>query len=149
MTERRNLIAEPAKLANGESAAKHLDAAVIAARLTIELTSHQTLVDLVRALAEERGVSPGHLAANLVAKALELFREVTETISPAKVIADWAALADAHSGADTSWSFVTHRPMVIKIRLTACEFEQTTSSMANLLLAKGLEHQLVQGGNHA
>lgn len=127
----------------------HLDASTIAARNTISFSSHQALIDLVCAHAAKLDVAPGHLAAKLVAKALELFQELTETISPATVISDWTSMAEAYAGADTPWSFVAHRPLVIKLRLTACEFEVTTSVMANLLLAKGLEKHLEQGASDA
>ena len=128
---------------------KHLDASTIAARNTISFSSNQALIDLVCAHAAKLDVAPGHLAAKLVAKALGLFQEVTDNISPATVIADWTSIAEAYAGADTPWLFVAHRPLVIKLRLTACEFEVTTSAMANLLLAKGLEQHLEQEASDA
>lgn len=118
---------------------RHLDQERIAARNTIDFSSPQGLIDLISERAEQAGVAPGLLAANLAAKALELFQEEIETISPTTVITDWTAIAEAHAGADQPWSFVTHRPLVMKLRLTACEFELTTSAMTKLLLAKGLE----------
>lgn len=124
---------------------QHVDAGTIAARHTIDFSSREALIDLVTAHADELGIAPGHLAAKLVAKALELFRGITETVSPPEIIAEWTAKADSYAGADTPWSFVTHRPMVMKLRLTACEFEVTTSTMSNLLLAKGFEQYLEEG----
>ena len=124
---------------------QHLDASKIAARHTIDFTTRQSLIDLVLARAAVLGIAPEALAAKLAAKAMVLFQEETETVNPSEVIANWTAKANAHAGADTPWSFVTHRPLVMKLRLTACEFDLTTSAMANLFLAKGFEHHTEQG----
>lgn len=124
---------------------KHLDAGTIASRHTIQLTPRQALIDSVAACATERGVAAEELADLLIQNALNQFNRIIETRSPAKVITEWAAKAQAYAGADAPWSYACQRRHINKVRLTAGEFEVSTAAFATLLLAEGLERSLSTG----
>lgn len=124
---------------------QHLDATTIAARHTITLNPRKALAQMVSECASERGVQPGSLAAKLVVDALELFDDEIATRSPARVLAEWAALANAHEGPREPLLYVAQRSDVTRVRLRAGEFVTETSDFAELLLAKGVERYLNAG----
>jgi hypothetical protein len=118
---------------------KHIDIAEILSRHTINFTPRQALIDQVVARAVELGLAPEDLAEKLVEYGVRTFDRIIDTRNPSDVIAEWAGKADAYAGALVPWSYVCQRRHISKVRLTAGEFEVSTSAFTSLLLAEGLE----------
>lgn len=126
---------------HSEVKAKQMDEATRKAREQIGVTTKVSLLDEIDQVAKSRGVSRSVAARDLLQDGLTLFDRESRTKNTSKLLAEYERKASDFSGAKTqNWSIRAERRLVMKARLTAGEYERSTSLFVNGLLAEALSH---------
>lgn len=121
--------------------AKPMDDATRTARETIGVTTKVSLRAMVKAVADERGVPVSVVARDLLQDGLSRFDRESRTKNTSKLLADYERKANDFFGAVTEhWVIRGERRLIMKARLTAGEYERSTSSFVNCVLAEALNH---------
>ena len=124
--------------------AKQMDEGTRKAREQIGVTTKVTLLAEIDAVAERRGVSRATAARELLQDGLARFNQESRSKNTSKLLAEYERKANDFFGAKTqSWSIRADRRLVMKTRLTAGEYERTTSSFVTGLLAEALSHNVL------
>ncbi|KPY47210.1 Uncharacterized protein ALO48_03426 [Pseudomonas syringae pv. rhaphiolepidis] len=111
------------------------------ARLQIGLTTKVSLHNLVKDVADRRGVSVSIAARDLLQEGLARFDKELRTVSPSEVLTDYERQANDYEGvASEHWVIRADRRLVMRARLRAGEHERSLSSFANFIIADALSH---------
>lgn len=120
---------------------KNTDERGQATRLQIGLTTKVSLHELVRGVAERRGVKLNIAARDLLQDGLTRFDKESRTVDPSELLTGYERTANDYAGAESeSWIIRAERRLVVRMRLRAGEYERSLSSFSNLLLASALDH---------
>ncbi|MEW7374989.1 hypothetical protein [Pseudomonas putida] len=126
---------------HSEVRAKQMDEATRKAREQIGVTTKVSLLEEIDAVAKQRGISRAIAARDLLQDGLTRFDRESRTKSTSKLLAEYERKANDFAGAQTkNWSIRAERRLVMKTQLTAGEYERSTSSFVNGLLAEALSH---------
>ncbi|KWV82724.1 hypothetical protein [Pseudomonas fluorescens] len=126
---------------HSEVKAKEMDEATRRAREQIGVTTKVSLLEKIDSVAKSRGVSRAVAARDLLQDGLTRFDRESRTKSTSKLLAEYERKASDFVGADTqNWSIRAERRLVMKAQLTAGEYERSTSSFVNGVLAEALSH---------
>ncbi|WP_426619484.1 hypothetical protein ACP3TY_06035 [Pseudomonas rustica] len=126
---------------HSEVKAKQMDEATRKAREQIGVTTKVSLLDEIDQVAKSRGVPRSVAARDLLQDGLNRFDRESRTKSTSTLLAEYERKANDFSGAKTqNWSIRAERRLVMKARLTAGEYERSTSLFVNGLLAEALSH---------
>ncbi|WP_429581449.1 hypothetical protein [Pseudomonas frederiksbergensis] len=121
--------------------AKHMDEQTPAAREAIGLTTKVSMHILVKAVADERGVSVATASRDLLQDGLKRFDQESRTISPSQLLTDYERKANDFEGGESEhWVIRADRKLVNRTRLRAGEYERSLSSFTNFVIAQALSH---------
>lgn len=113
----------------------------IATRLQIGVTTKVSQHEMVKKVANKRGVSVSTAARDLLRDGLEKFDLESNTISPSVLLNDYERKANDYEGAESeNWIIRADRRLVMKTRLRAGEYGCSLSSFTNVILANALSY---------
>jgi hypothetical protein len=120
-------------------ALKHIDPVILQSRHTIEFSLNESLAKALDAKASEAGTTSAALVLDMVQDGLADFREAIRISDPDAILDQWRTAARSFAGPAVKWSFVASRRTVIKLQVTAKEYEVSISDLVEMFLAKWLE----------
>lgn len=115
-----------------------------ARRETIGVTTKKSFHAAIGQLAQQRAVSKAELARDLLRDGLERFERDMETKNPSSLLRNYEQAAKSYEGDTEQWVIRLDRPWAKWVRMTAKEFEKSTSQIACFLLAESLRHEQAQ-----
>ena len=121
---------------------RRTDTATKARRDTIGVTTKKSFHSAVATLARSRGVAIAALTRDLLQNGIDRFESEMESKNPSSLLRSYEQAATSYDGSETEhWVIRIDRPLAKLIRMTATEFEKSTSQIASFLLAESMRHE--------
>lgn len=121
---------------------QRMDTATKARRETIGVTTKKSFHSAVAELARTRGVAIAELTRGLLQGGIDRFECEMESKNPSSLLRSYEQAAKSYEGNETEhWVVRVDRPLAKLVRMTATEFEKSTSQITSFLLAESLRHE--------
>jgi hypothetical protein len=121
---------------------RRTDTATKARRDTIGVTTKKSFHSAVATLARSRGVAIAALTRDLLQNGIDRFESEMESKNPSSLLRSYEQAATSYDGSETEhWVIRVDRPLAKLVRMTATEFEKSTSQITSFLLAESMRHE--------
>ncbi|WP_350647151.1 hypothetical protein [Pseudomonas sp. HY13-MNA-CIBAN-0226] len=120
---------------------RRTDTATKPRRDTIGVTTKKSFHSAVATLARSRGVAIAALTRDLLQDGIDRFECEMESNNPSSLLRSYEQAATSYDGSETEhWVIRVDRPLAKLVRMTATEFEKSTSQITSFLLAESMRH---------